>query len=379
MKRSLDWTLVGAGFLLLFVSAFVDNARGPLLPVIAREMGVTYGRVGLFLVVGQVASIPVAILLTPLLRAYGEVAVARGISLLAMATCLAASLVGSFPALLGFAAVLGGTITMLGTASNVLVIRGTPAALLGRMLSGLHMMYGVGSLLAPLAATAILSGGWRWQSVFAVAAPVALADAVLLTRRRRSEPVVPVAVRAAPPGRPWRHAAVLAIFGSYAAGEVLCSMWLVSYVLAGPRLTREQGAVCLTGFFGLLALSRLASAVLVPRRWERRALWLSLGLATLALLAGQWHSPWLLPLAGLCGPCFPLLLAGVGRAYPDEWRDLTVWIMVAVQASLSLAHGLMGLAADAFGIVAAFRLAPLLWLLTAALLFRVRLKEPSAA
>ncbi len=34
---------------------------------------------------------------------------------------------------------------------------------------------------------------------------------------------------------------------------------------------------------------------------------------------------------GVLGPFFPLLLARVKSSFPDAWRSVTVWVVLAIQ------------------------------------------------
>ena len=48
-----------AGFASLFAAAFIDNARGPVLPVLCAQLNIPYETAGLFLMIGNIAPLVV--------------------------------------------------------------------------------------------------------------------------------------------------------------------------------------------------------------------------------------------------------------------------------------------------------------------------------
>ncbi|MDQ3232813.1 MAG: hypothetical protein M3Q07_13430, partial [Pseudobdellovibrionaceae bacterium] len=61
-----------AGFASLFAAAFIDNARGPVLPVLCAQLNIPYETAGLFLMIGNVAAVLVTFTLGRMLPRIGD-------------------------------------------------------------------------------------------------------------------------------------------------------------------------------------------------------------------------------------------------------------------------------------------------------------------
>jgi predicted MFS family arabinose efflux permease len=373
------WRFIGAGFAAQLAAAYFDNARGPLLPPMAKDLGLEFTQTGTFLAVGQVAATTATLALIKALNRYAERTVVAVIAGIAVLAGFLAPLASSYPALLGFAAALGASISAMGTMANVLIVEGTPPKRLSRMLAGLHSMYGFGSMGAAAIVGWALAAGVHWAYLYTGATPgFALlglfAVLALPSRHARGGGTVQPARLSAP------QALVVLTFAIYVAGEVTTTVWLTTFLVSVHGLAVSDATPYLSALFLVMAGARVACALLVRERWERAILQLALFLPMLGFLVGYFcdFKP-AFALAGLFGPFFPVFLARQSRRFPDRWRSITIWTMVSMSVTIGAGNFLVGRLADLLGLKTAYLLPPVLFAAAALLLNLVLASERRSA
>jgi hypothetical protein len=141
----------------------------------------------------------------------------------------------------------------------------------------------------------------------------------------------------------------------------------------------------LSGFFVMMALSRLACFLRIAPRWESWAMTGSLTAAAACFLIGRAGWAPAFALSGILGPVFPLLLARMSREFPREAPTLTYWIITTVQFTLSLCNLGVGYLTDRFGIRVSYWVPAGFYALTLAVMVpylwdrRIRPGQPAAA
>lgn len=341
------------GFMMLGIAAFIDTMRGPLLPILRAEMMFSHTAGGLFFIASSAGSIAMTLALNPLFERLGE----RPVALLALALGGLAALSGfavlSYPGVLLLGLLMGIAAASLGATSNVFVIRGSSPEALGRNLCGLHAMYGGGSALAPALLAATLERGIGWPWALAVLPIVAAAGAVALMPAETGEP--PSEEADASRRRPGSvELLILLTVTTYVSGEVLCSLWMTSYLVETVGATPESAAPVLSGFFAVMLGVRLLAFLGLRERLEWPALWGALLVGLLGMGLGLLGWTWGLALAGGMGLYFPVFFARVSRLFPQRWRVLTVWMFAAIQGGLVIMNLAMGRVADLIGISSAY-------------------------
>ncbi|MBI4403132.1 MAG: MFS transporter [Deltaproteobacteria bacterium] len=355
------------GFVILLLSAFIDSARGPLLPIISQSLSLPYGRCSWFLVAGNFAAVAVNFLLFPLLHFFGQKHTLTLIGIFGVLSGLLVPWVSGFASLMAIGAAFGSLIAMMGSMCNLLVIRGSDPKSRSNTLCGLHVMYGVGALTAPTVASILLQNGWGWRAIFATIAPFFLLltissakwfpkdSAIRASTFRQSLAIAP------------KQILFLLAFSTYVAGEITISMWMTTYLLEAQHVPVVQGATYVAGFFLVMALSRAGCIWVLKAHHEIVVVWGALILTVVFFLLGLLGHLWAFPLCGILGPFFPVFLAWTSRLYPEQSRSLTLWILTSVQLTLALANILIGKLTDQFGVAPTYRLA-FVWL-GAAMLF----------
>lgn len=355
-----------AGFLTLIAGSFLDNLRGPILPLLRQHLDVSYTYAGVFLTVGNVSAIGGTLLLGRLLNHYSERYLLLIGCTLALTPGLLAPYVHGLGGLIILGLLIGGCISILGTLANILAIKGCPDHLRGRILSGQHVMYGVGSFLAPVLVSRSINWQWPWWSSLGIAT---LVFATLIVVFSRSVPQdTPVAHTAPKPEQRLGLLALLGalVFGSYVGGEVLASMWMATFMVQELGQSPEQASMVVGYFFITLASIRLLSFLIMRPRWERPTIILCLIAGGIAMLFAQQGHVAAFPLIGLLGPFFPLFMVELTRTFADQWKNMTIWVYVSIQTTLGMIHFFVGNITDRIGIERAFLIAPGMILLTLA-------------
>ncbi len=359
-----------SGFASLFIISFLDNSRGPILPVLCEKLNIPYETAGTFLTIGCLAAVFVTFALGYFLKRLSERKVALGVSLLCVIPGILAPFVNSVAMLLLLGVFMGASVTLMGTMCNVLTIKGSPSHLRGRHLSFQQVMYGLGSLLAPYVFSRLIRYNldWSWMLVgcsFAILL-LAMAFYILLP-----DEVVEISVEK-PKGKKMSAEAygMVLLFALYVGGEVLASMWMSTLIVGKQGKAPEEAAVYGMVFFALIGLTRFLCFLFVKPRWEPRILVLSLLAGIIFAILGQRGFTAGLPLIGLIGPFFPLCMARISREFPEDWKAMTIYVFVGIQAMLAIMHQTVGTVADALGIENAFLICPLLLTCTLVLLYR---------
>jgi fucose permease len=357
--HSLNSAYILTGFGLLLCGAFVDSSRSPLLPVLSKTFGVNYQQVSLFLVVGYFTSVLFTSMLIPLTRRIG----ARRTGLLACGVSafmgLFAQFVHTFPMALVLGVIVACSASCLGAMSNVFVIKGSDLSQRGRFFSGLHTMYGLGAQAAPIVAAWTLSH-FSWNTVFTVAAipPVLLGLFIFLkvpAEEPRTEPAKSMEKQAVPqpvePAFRWFSIGGLVVLISafYVAGEVLASNWMITYLVESRGFTVEQAAPYLSGYFWCIAITRALCFLVHSSKVEKVLMWGSMLCSLIFFCVGLLGFPICFALAGLLGPFFPLMLARMTRAIPEQAESVSIRVMAGMQLTLAVCNLSAGALIDRIG------------------------------
>ncbi|NDE14878.1 MFS transporter [bacterium] len=390
-------TLVVSAFLLMLASAFTDNLRASLIPLLHNELGMSFAHTGGLLL--TVAGVAGALFNTQLLRIEDHQGI-RGIvffaaSLMLLTAVLAIQVSGA--ATLALMSIpLGGAITSLGTVSNLLMVMGsetgeTPdrahdtstttldarSARRAKMLAGLHLMYGAGALTAPAIAGLAFAKNLAWPWIFSVPLTLIAMPAIWslrlgpgkqtsATRLKNGETSARLPLWRGMSPAEWF---VVAIFLAYVTGEVLASMWMPSFLMDHFKLDFEHANKTSAGFFLTFSVARLLVVIFMRERFHKPLVYFPLILGACLMITGIVLSQpgksssglvFLFPLAGIIGPFFPMMLARVSTLYHESWQRLTVVILTTMQVALALSHVILGAVFDELGAQRAYLIPPAL-------------------
>lgn len=364
---------IACGLFLMLVDAYLDNMRGPLLPVVTRVLSLPYGLSSWFFAAGNFASFFCVLLFIPLSHRFSDRKIAIGVCLLGIVCTMICTHVGGFVSLAVLATFWGSAVASFGAISNLLVLKGTDEKHRARYFCGLHMMYGFGSVIAPGLAGFMVESGYQWYSPLLICLPIFILLAVyfawLFPHGSKADGVE---------RRRFRlnraQTIVVVTFATYVGAEVMVSAWMVTYLTDFRHLPLSLAARYLTGFFLVMGTTRLLCFLTLPPALERVVLAGSLVLSAFFFCLGHLGALWGFSLAGILGPFFPLLLARTTKAFPADAHNLTIAVLAGLQVALVPCHLLLGGVTDRLGIEASYLLSlPLigitlagLWLYTRA-------------
>ena len=361
-----------AGVATLVSVSFLDNIRGPLLPVICDKLGLSYSYGGIFLTIGNFAAVLSTLAMGQALKRVSERKVTLFICLFCSLPGLIAPFTNNLIRLLLLGLVMGAAVALMGSICNILTIKGSPLHLRGRLLSIQQMTYGIGSFLGPVAFAFFFKREFPWWSAILLMSVVNLILAATIAKVVPEEPVANTN-ESLNSNVSFRLMLPVVLFAIYVGGEVLTSMWMSTFFLKVAGLSNIEASHLTSLFFVAISGSRLLSFLFLRPKWERTAMIASLLAGIIFLILALHGHPKFLPLAGLMGPFFPLFMAQVSRVFPEQWKSMTIWIFAAIQTSLGIIHLSVGNLADAIGIHNAFHLAPgmiVISLLLTALFFK---------
>lgn len=340
------------------VLALSDNVRGPVLPDLIQQFQLTQSTASLFFAVGSITSFVIGFATRYALKHWGA-RFSLQLSLLAMVISqVGIALAPNFGFILVSIFFLGVALAGLGVIENVLVLSVSPPHEMQKWQSGLHAIYGAGSILAPLIVTEMMKLGFGWRGGFWITAAVALA--VMLMTRKDFQ-VMPSTVKADdnPPSRQEEiyFAFVLAV---YVMIEILISSRIASYMRV-EQLTAVEVANNLNAFFFIfLLLGRILFIFWQPKISISAQMLVSmLGTGVLIALGLLWH-PWALAFSGLTmAPFYPLAMTALGRLFPHNLGSATSYCIALSGVTVVSMHLVVGRISDSSTIGTALWLGPI--------------------
>jgi fucose permease len=341
------------GFIFLLIGAFNDNLRGPLLPYFANVFDLDYASRGYFLVLGNFAALAMTLCLMPVLNRFSIKSVSFVTIGLTSSVLLGSLLVDSTQKLLIWGTCLGGVISVCGALCNVFTQNSTTPELRSRAMSGVQAAYGLASFLAPLVAGVWMSRSFgSWQIMFLLSLVLLLTLAGLLPLLKGTFVAAKSSQEASSMHQPQSaslelvHIVSIATIVLYVGAEVLISMWMTTWFVSSGR-TIEEGSQAMALFFALMTISRLICTFWVKPKHVHVVLIGSLILALIGFCFGRLSGlAWMVGVAGLLGPFFPLFVAKMSLDFPDRDRTIIIWTIALMQGFLGILNLSIGGLAD---------------------------------
>jgi fucose permease len=324
----------------MFVTAsYIDNLRGPLLPVLSRELGILYDKSSLLVVMGSFGAFCVGCAMTRFVRIFSITGARYLVAFCVLMTLALAFLVHSTATLALFAIFAGATINALGTTANLLILFAASHANRVRAYSALHIMYGLGSALGPTLVGTLVARELNWRLLFFP--PVLILLPLFVLRAPINLVSDPEATKEHPHSLRTLRLITVVTFLVYVLAEVLTSTWMVVFLVESRGLTLSNASPILSGFFITMALSRFFCSFLIET-WEKQVLVTSLLAFGASLYVGITWSPVVLMGCGLAGPFFPIFMGRLTRAFGPLAQRIILDLYLLFPLTLGSAHLLFG-------------------------------------
>jgi fucose permease len=366
-QMRINWFVLGLTYFTLFVFGLADNSRGPIFPDLIAQYGLTDAEGSFFFFTTSGFALFSSLFGSTWLKRLGAYQTLQAFSVIQGLGLVFMGFAPSYAMMLVGCAMFGASAGALGISQNLLVSESVPAHRRRQALSGLHCMYGVSSLLAPLLVTTLYGLGVQWRQVFAwVAAGSLLAVVISFKRRQRASVDVKLedpeakADRSDGAGHPWGKIIYLGLILSfYVIAEIAISSRLVLFSRRECGLDVTQANLLLSLFFLLLFIGRLVFAIVnVPLR-NPLLLKISAFSSLVCFSLGILHDPAWLSLCGLTMSMFyPCMMAFLAEEMGSEIGFATAWCVTIQSFGLMLMHFSLGRMSDLVGLRVALWMGP---------------------
>lgn len=375
--------LILLSYISLLILGLLDNVRGPFYPDILIELklnetlGSWYFAMTSLLAFLSSCTSPWLLKRVSSFRLLSFASLVLGIAFALCAT--APDMVTMLPA----CALFGWAYGALNVAQNVMVYEFAPPAMRRRLFSGLHSMYGLAALLAPLTATTFRwqQYGWREAYYFLAAAPILLGMICWFILR------VPAPVNAETHSPEkfsrrewWMVVAFVAMLSGYLWGEISISTRMAVWLRHDLGFPPDKADFYLAGFFVTLFTGRVFFGFIHFRRFSNwTVLSVSAVLGSLTYFLGLRHAPeWLVLSGWVLAPFYPVTMEQITSSFGAKSSRALGLIIGCGSGSIVLMHLVLGRLSDLVGVTQALHVGVItlmvIALSLAALIFSRRLK-----
>lgn len=358
--------IIGLSYLSLLFLGWLDNSRSPFFPDIIQSLKLNPIEGSLFFAISSLVSFSTGFFNDRLLKRVSSLKLLQiSSAVLGLGYFLIAQS-SDFIFLLLSAALFGLGYGSLNFSENVIIQEWAPPAYKRRIFLGLHSMYGIAALLAPVSASVFFTIGWPWRKAFLLLSLGPVLLAFVSQRLFRSPPKSTMTAAGAHVATDdlsrsalWIAALSVAF---YMFGEIGVSTRLVLLLRTEYGQSPDVANTYLAIFFGLLLFGRLVFALLDFRHLSnRRVMMVSASLsAAILALSLIFHSPYWMPVSGITmAPFYPVGMNYLAETFGTKYaaRALSFGIALCSLTTVLLQLAL-GVLTDRFGLEAAMWIAP---------------------
>lgn len=341
----------------MFVLGLADNIRGPLFPELLNYFQLTNSQGSLTYAASSTAALTGNMLSAYLLK---KMNIGQALLWSMVIMCMGLLGMGLAPTYISYilcAVMFGLGLGFLGVMQNLIVAENVSKEMQSKTFSGLHGVYGLSSLLAPLIASRapVIFGPWR--SAFfitsAIGAFIYLSSFVFKSETKFE--VHHESSEANGSVSKWALITFGGIFAFYVMTEVLVSTRLALYMRTFFNMDLEASSNYVTYFFIFLLIGRLIFTFKVFSHNLKKQLNISLVLSIMSLALGLWFHPFFLALVGLMmAPFYPLSVAYISEETGVHKRKFITFAVSFQSFCIIAMHLGVGYLTDHFGLLYAF-------------------------
>ncbi len=358
------WVLTAGAFFAFFVFGYVDNLKGPILPVLLDDLNFSYTTGGTLLL-GSYFGFLIATLAT------GVLADRIGNKLILLAAGVLLT-VGLFLFSIGngfWSLALGMTLGGLGLGAievggNNLIVE-VHDAQRGRFLNLLGVFHGIGSFTVPVVASQLLLSDFSWRQIYqmTLVLTVMLALFFLVVRypRRQSSGEGGLGFGALRKvGFTRSMMLYYLLIAVYVAAELGIASWLVEFLQQEKGMSLARSSFYLSLFFVFIMIGRLLGSFVVERIGYLRIMLVVSVASIVSLSAGIFGPPTLailIPFTGLFfSIIFPTATAAVSHQHVKNTGAILGLLFAFGGLGGALGPWAMGVANDVVGVMMGFAL-----------------------
>ena len=350
------WPLILISYASLFVFGISDNIRGPLFPEILKDFNVSDSMGSLMFALSSISGFFASHFTRHLLRRFDRKSILQASCLGLTFTLSGMAFAPNFIIFLALSVLFGMCSGILGLIPNILVPLGASSEKKQQLLSGLHAMYGIASLLAPMLVAAIGFFTKNWRVTFGLTALAPAALYIYSLHKSHSphheKPKRTAEEHKANRKKNFKPQLFLAFMVSFAvAAEVMLSSRLALYMRRVWNYDLEMSSLYVTYFFIALLFGRLIFTGVKFNRSIIFQLSSCLLITGLCISLGLFAHPLFLIVAGMSvAPFYPLAISLISSEFPDDLDTAVSYMMATDSMMLAIMHILVGKLSDEYGI-----------------------------
>ncbi len=346
-------TIITFSYLALFCVGLMENSRGAFYTDFINLFNVSTSSGSLLFSLSSLASFLATITSRFWLYRLSSVFATRvGLIFLFISTVIFYSVTyinQNFSIFMSLNLVYGLGIGILSISLNNLICENSRVDQRSRLLSGLHSMYGLASLVAPYILTSLYYLRTSWTIVFIILAIFAFLVLLFSTLINSSSNELNNEV-----GHfaPFKMYFLIGLTGAlYVTSEVIVSSRLSFYLINSFKLSKVNANYLLSLFFIFLFLGRLLGSVIKTNIPKLALLKLSLILSISIILIGINFYPPLVALSALTmSYFFPYYMGFISEEIEKYQKDLIAKLMNFIGALLFISHWSFGVISDSYGL-----------------------------
>jgi fucose permease len=340
----------------------VDNARGPVYPLIIDIFSLTKSNASYVFSLASFVSFIVTVLVNKWLPRFGLIGSTKislsfhSIALILMGS--SAFFENGYSLFLLGCVFLGIGVGLQSITVNLIVSKSSTALNRRKLFSGLHSMYGAAALLSPFVLGIFIRLGFDWRYVFLFLSLLPIIVLITFIKNQEIEFEEPFELSRKSFNKSSIRLGVL--LALYVSTEIIVGTRLVLFLKDELQMSVEQGSMYLTLFFLLLLTGRLSFTFMNLKLKSYNLLQLSLCGTLICFGLAFTIDPRFLALSGLTmSYFFPCSMDFISNNYKDSETIISI-VMNFVGLFLIFAHLAFGVISDIYGVSLAMKLGILL-------------------
>ncbi len=352
-----QWAFLFA-YLSMFILGMADNIRGPLFPELISYFKLTNAEGSMSFAVASAAALCGNVLSAQLFK---KLNLAQVLSLALVVMGLGLLLMGAVPNFylyLGSAIIFGFSIGLMGVTQNVMVAENVSHQSQSKALSGLHGVYGLSSLIAPLVASYAPLAFGNWRAAFfitgALSTVFGIASVIIKSAPEFEVHAIHSEVKKSNNSF-WVLTCFGGIFAFYVMAEIMVSTRLALYMRTYFAMDLESSSRFVTYFFVFLLLGRLIFAFKSFALTLKQQLNYSLIFSLILFALGMKFHPLFFVLLGFSmAPFYPVSVAYISEQTGVNRRQFITFAISFQSLCVITMHLGVGYLTDQFGLFYAF-------------------------
>jgi len=365
-QKIILWPFIIIAYLGMFSFGLYDNSRGPIYPSILKNFNILPSVGSWIFVFSSLAGLCTTLVGHVWLKRLGTY---KSMQVSFFMQVLASLFMGLscqfgyhfyFILLSSFA--FGVSSGILSICANIMISHSVDVATRRRTFSGLHSMYGLASLLAPVLINICYLSNIEWNQYFYLMIFIPGLTLILSFFLKTPTHIHTPGINHLVPRASFKIIIFPSfLFGIYVASEIIVSSQLVYFLEVSHHFTKPTSNYYLSLFFLTLLLGRLTFTVIKLPFKSLHWLFISLISSLVLFMMGLWVHPIFLPLLGLTQSFFyPCAMDWLYEKHQSLADSIVPYIMTSISLSLIIMHFMVGLLAVYFGINKAMYLGPCL-------------------